>query len=90
MSHYHYTELTLTMLAKDVLPVGTHKWRVENNVCQEGETSVEILQLSACDEGQFTCDDGKCLDISQRCNNIEVRGNRGTDMNLLSYRNVMM
>ena len=73
MSHYHYTELTLTMLAKDVLPVGTHKWRVENNVCQEGETSVEILQLSACDEGQFTCDDGKCLDIAQRCNNIEER-----------------
>ena len=23
-------------------------------------------------EEGFTCDDGKCLDISQRCNNIEV------------------
>ena len=34
---------------------------------------MEILQLSACDEGQFTCDDGKCLDIAQRCNNIEER-----------------
>ena len=73
MSHYHYTDLTLTMLDQDSLPVGRHKWRVENNVCNEGETNSEILQLSGCEEGQFTCDDGKCLDISQRCNSIEVR-----------------
>ena len=72
MTHYFYTDLTLTMLDKDVLPVGRHKWLVENNVCNEGETSSMILQISGCEEGQFTCDDGKCLDIAQRCNNIEV------------------
>ena len=65
-------DLTLTMLDQDSLPVGRHKWLVENNVCNEGETSSEILQLSGCEEGQFTCDDGKCLEMSQRCNNIEV------------------
>ena len=73
MSHYHYTDLRLTMIDNDImLPVGRHKWRVENNACNEGETSSEILLLSGCDEGQFTCDDGKCLEISQRCNGIEV------------------
>ena len=73
MSHYHYTDLRLTMMDNDImLPVGRHKWRVENNACNEGETSPEILLLSGCDEGQFTCDDGKCLEISQRCNGIEV------------------
>ena len=72
MTHYHYTDLTLTMLDSDALPVGRHKWLVENNVCQEGKTSTEILQISGCQEDQFTCDDGKCLEMSQRCNNIEV------------------
>ena len=72
MTHYYYTELSLIMLDSDALPVGRHKWLVENNVCKEGETSTEILQLSSCAEEQFTCDDGKCLQMSQRCNNIEV------------------
>ena len=73
MSHYHYSDLTLTMLDQDSIPIGRHKWLVENNVCNEGETSTEVLLVSGCEEGQFTCDDGKCLQIEQRCNNIEVR-----------------
>ena len=72
MTHYHYTDLTLTMLDHDVVPVGRHKWVVEKNACTEGVTSSLVLQMSSCEEGQFTCDDGKCLEISQRCNNIEV------------------
>ena len=55
-SHYHCTDLTLTILDTDVLPVGRHKWKVEN----EGKTSTQILQLGGCEEGEFTCDDGKC------------------------------
>ena len=73
ISHYHYTDLTLTMVDTDTLPFGRHKWLIENNVCTEGKTSTQVLQISGCNDGQFTCDDGKCLDISQRCNNIEVR-----------------
>ena len=72
MSHYYYTELTLTMLDHDSLPIGRHKWLVENNACKEGQTTTQVLQLSGCEEDQFTCNDGKCLDIHQRCNNIEV------------------
>ena len=71
ITHYHYPELSLKMLDTDVLPIGKHKWMVENNACNEGKTSAEILQLSGCEEEQFTCDDGKCLEMSQRCNNIE-------------------
>ena len=72
ISHYYYTQLTITLLDQDRLPVGKHKWRAENNVCTEGLTSSLDLLISGCQEGQFTCDDGKCLEISQRCNNIEV------------------
>ena len=72
MTHYHYTELSLTILDQDSLPLGRHKWLVENDVCNEGKTSTQVLQLSACAEGQYTCHDGMCIDISKRCNNIEV------------------
>ena len=72
MSHYFYTDLTFTMLDSDALPIGRHKWLIENNVCNEGETSAQELQISGCQEGKFTCDDGKCLEIFQRCNNIEA------------------
>ena len=72
MEHISYEELSLTMLDMDALPVGRHQWRIENNVCNQGETSIETLLISGCQEDQFTCDDGKCLNIIQRCNNIEV------------------
>ena len=72
MTHYHYTDLSLTMLDQDVMPVGRHKWLVENNACTEGVTSSMDLLISACNEEEFTCDDGKCVEISQICNNIEV------------------
>ena len=73
MSHYHYTDLTLTMLDQDTLPIGRHRWEVMNNVCSEGVTSATVLLISGCQEGQYTCDDGKCVGINQRCDNIEVR-----------------
>ena len=72
IKHSSYDELSLTMLDRDALPVGKHKWRVENNVCNQGETNDETLMISGCQENQFTCDDGKCLNITQRCNNVEV------------------
>ena len=72
MEHISYEELSLTMLDMDALPVGRHQWRIENNVCNQGETSIETLLISGCQEDQYTCDDGKCLNINQRCNNIEV------------------
>ena len=52
------------MLDSDNLPVGRHKWLMENNVCQEGKTSNEILQMSGCREDQLTC--------VFRCLNLEV------------------
>ena len=72
MNHTHYPEMSLTMQDTDALPVGRHNWLIENNACTQGETSSQVLLMSACKESEFTCDDGKCLNISQRCNNIEV------------------
>ena len=72
MSHPSYPDQTLTMLDNDALPVGRHNWRIARDACSGGETVDKVLLLSGCHESEFTCDDGKCLDMSQRCNNIEV------------------
>ena len=72
MTHPHYPDKSLTMLDNDVLPLGRHNWRVANDACSGGETVSKVLLLSGCHEAEFTCDDGKCLDMAQRCNNIEV------------------
>ena len=72
MEHQSYPELTLTMLDIDPLPIGKKMWKIDNNVCNQGTTNIQSLLISGCKEEEFTCDDGKCLDITQRCNNIEV------------------
>ena len=73
MNHTNYPDLALTMLDTDALPVGKHNWLLEKNACTQGQTSSQVLLMSACKESEFTCDDGKCLNITKRCNNIEVQ-----------------
>ncbi|XP_069975169.1 uncharacterized protein [Penaeus vannamei] len=46
-------------------PFGRHTWTVENDVC--GRTNVTIL-ITSCKDGQFSCNDGSCVDIEHRCN----------------------
>ena len=74
ITHPNNSDVMVTMIDMDMLPVGRHVWMVEDNICHEGKASSQILlQLSGCYEGQFTCHDGRCLDMSQRCNEINVR-----------------
>ena len=86
LKHHHYPQLTLSMEDKDQLPVGLHSWIAANNTCTLGQTvrldlsvsqnlyfdlSIQ-LQLSACLPDQFTCQNGKCVSIDSRCDNVEV------------------
>ena len=69
--HPFYRDNSLTMINKDVLPVGKQKWLIANDTCNEGKTNTKSLLLSPCRDDQFTCDDGKCIELSKRCNNLE-------------------
>jgi len=73
MTHQSYPDLSLQMMDMDALPIGRHNWKIHNNVCNQGATNIQALLISGCKEEEFTCDDGKCVDITQRCNNIEVK-----------------
>jgi hypothetical protein len=49
--------------------LGKHTWTVTNDVfgCHEGRPYTTQLKLTGCREGQFTCDDGQCINITKRC-----------------------
>ena len=41
--------------------LGKHKWSIDGDLgCGSGDTYVTELKMSACQEGNFTCNDGQC------------------------------
>ena len=53
--------------------LGKHRWTVSNDVfsCNKGQPYSTLLMLSGCNpDGEFTCDDGQCITMEQRCNQI--------------------
>ena len=53
--------------------LGRHKWMIhlDSPECLEGEPYTAQLKMSGCiTEGEFTCDDGQCVTMEQRCDQI--------------------
>ena len=53
--------------------LGKHKWNISNDafVCNNGQPYVTNLKLSGCNpEGEFTCNDGQCVTMEQRCDQL--------------------
>ena len=49
----------------DQYPIGLSSWWVENDNCdQQGSLR---LKLTSCRGGEYTCDDGSCVPVIQRC-----------------------
>ena len=53
---------------KHLYALGKHTWTIENDnhVCNKGLASTTQLKLTACEDGEFTCDDGQCIQMFQR------------------------
>ena len=53
--------------------LGTHAWNFTNEqFCYKNQPNyTRHLKLTGCDqEGEFTCDDGQCVRMEQRCNQV--------------------
>ena len=63
--------VTKTEAGKSMV-LGKHLWKISNdsNSCYGGETYHRYLKMTGCLEGQFTCSDGQCISMNQRCDQI--------------------
>ena len=53
--------------------LGKHEWTISNDdyQCGKGKPYTTMLKLTGCNpEGEFTCDDGPCVKMEERCNQI--------------------
>ena len=51
--------------------MGKHNWMIRvDKDCSEEETFVTELKMSGCKKEEFTCNDGQCVGIDLRCNQL--------------------
>ena len=53
--------------------MGRHEWSIVNDSaqCNRGKPHTSQLKMSGCKtEGEFTCDDGQCVTMEQRCDQV--------------------
>ena len=52
--------------------LGKHQWEIMNDTieCGEGGSYKTFLKLTGCNDGNFTCDDGQCVGMEQRCDQM--------------------
>ena len=53
--------------------LGKHTWTIsgDSEKCSKGQSSYKIqMKLTGCKEDEFTCDDGQCVRMEKRCNQV--------------------
>ena len=56
-------------LSENNYPIGRFKWEVASpeSLCSVAKGETKQLALSNCYPSKFTCDSGRCIDLSERC-----------------------
>ena len=65
------TKSSTTAKEKSYL-LGRNSWKIEGDSveCEDGATSTRELKMSGCQEGEFTCSNGDCVRMEERCDQI--------------------
>ena len=51
--------------------LGKHNWTIKGDTgCSDDESYVTELKMSGCQKGNFTCNDGQCVNMDVRCNQL--------------------
>ena len=52
--------------------LGRHTWTITNDTisCQRVAASKRILKMTSCSDGQFTCRNGDCVSMAERCDQV--------------------
>ena len=51
--------------------LGKHNWTIKGDKgCSSKDSYTTELKMSGCTRGNFTCNNGQCVDMSKRCNQL--------------------
>ena len=52
--------------------LGKQTWNIEGDSikCNDGKPYIAELKMTSCRDGEFTCDDGACILMEERCNQV--------------------
>ena len=73
MDTYVYNTVAMSNEISGRFMLGKQKWKVEgdNKKCSGEPFYMATLKLTGCDpEGEFTCDDGQCIKMERRCDQV--------------------
>ena len=61
-----------TQASRRSYALGRNSWTVsgDNHKCSEGKDYTLALKLSACKTDEYTCNDGQCVKMEERCNQM--------------------
>ena len=62
--------ISIILNDNDILPVGKKSWMLPESSCNMGLDEERTLLLTSCRIGQYSCDDGQCIDIVHRCDGL--------------------
>lgn len=75
------------------IPVGTFQWNISSHECNQ---PIMQLKLTSCSGDQFTCDDGTCIELRKRCDNVfhckdnsDEKSCNLLEMDDSTYRNIL-
>ena len=62
----------ISRAAQKSFTLGRHNWTIKGDTgcSREGKEYTTELKMSGCEEGNFTCNDGQCVSMNQRCDQL--------------------
>ena len=64
------TIATLFNNQNNFYPIGRHEWKIANEYCDFSKNDIKKIGLSTCKPDQFMCNDGECIPIEKRCDDL--------------------
>ena len=67
-----YNTSASTDAKPDTFILGKHSWSIsgDSEGCHSGKPYTTELKMTGCGEGDFTCNDGQCIKMVERCNQV--------------------
>ena len=72
LSDTEYNVTAKTRASRSSLGLGKHDWTIsgDNYECSKGRDYEIQMKLTGCKDDEFTCDDGECIKMEGRCNQM--------------------